>query len=821
MLISRQIPSMYDGVSQQPSNLRLASQCEVQINGWSTVVQGVGKRAGTQHVAEFAIAGATTAHIHLINRTTTERFLVVITQGGLAVTDLEGNAQTVNFPYGNAYLYFGGANPTTWAASTDYIIGDYVRPPTANGYIYQCAASNQAASLMGISGAAAPAFPTIAGDTVVDNQITWVAFEDFTSGVLNPQTDFGAVTVADYTFIVNKTVYAQMQATTVDQIAQPTGYVNPNRYNASPYLGQPNFNPTYRTQYSANPSGTLQGTVQSFDYLPWPGNTNNNKTPNVGDVYLVQGDSSSAFTAYYVIWQNGVWNETVKPGLQNSLDAQTMPWALIRESDGTFTFTPFAWAPRQVGDATTNPTPSFVGRQIADVFFYQNRLGFCSGENVVMSRSGDFGSFWRDTVVQLLADDVIDIGSSETEVTDMKFAVPFATGMMLFSDQTQFRLMTPIDGSLTPTTVALDVSTRFLASTTVRPIMLGTNVYFLSEDANYAHLREYYVMLNYLGQFAMDAPDVGAHVPTYIPAGCFLLTGSLMHNTVFAATSAEPSRLYVYQMYWVGPQQKGQSAFHYWDFGPNVSVLSATALEDFVYVLLNRNGSVFIEKIDIALGANVGLPDTNGNLYDILLDRRTQVNGIYESATNTTVFTLPYAADQSLVQLVAAGGSTPGALLNPSLITFPSNTQISCPGNVSGTYWMGESYTFTYQFSQQYMLNQQNTAVLGGHLTIRNFRVHYLNSAYFEVTTDPYGLGSATEQTLSYVPSLSSSYTGLTLGEAALEIGSPTFGEGTFEFGVYGDSKEATVTILNQTPYPSVFIEAEWEADYTNRARVM
>jgi hypothetical protein len=186
---------------------------------------------------------------------------------------------------------------------------------------------------------------------------------------------------------------------------------------------------------------------------------------------------------------------------------------------------------------------------------------------------------------------------------------------------------------------------------------------------------------------------------------------------------------------------------------------------------------------------------------------------------------MPYTFDQGSVQLVVTSGATPGALLDPSkyefnLVGLNGATQFAYPGNVAGTYLAGESYTFSYTFSQQFMLNQQNVAILGGRLTIRNFRVHYVDSAYFEVVVDPYGVG-VTSETLQYVPSQASAYSGLTIGESALQIGTPSFGEGTFEFGVQGQSSEATITIQNSSPYPCVFLEGEWEADWTNRSQVV
>lgn len=54
----------------------------------------------------------------------------------------------------------------TWAASTAYVYGQLVKPPTANGYLYMC-------DTAGTSGTAAPTFPTTPGQDVADNTANW------------------------------------------------------------------------------------------------------------------------------------------------------------------------------------------------------------------------------------------------------------------------------------------------------------------------------------------------------------------------------------------------------------------------------------------------------------------------------------------------------------------------------------------------------------------------------------------------------------------------------------------------------------------------
>ncbi|MDE7065977.1 MAG: hypothetical protein K2O70_11035, partial [Desulfovibrionaceae bacterium] len=142
-----------------------------------------------------------------------------------------------------------------------------------------------------------------------------------------------------------------------------------------------------------------KGTVQRFSDLP-------TVAPR-GFVTEVVGDSSSSFDNYYCVFEptdarddfgTGTWKETVKPGIPCALDASTMPHALVRQADGTFTFGPLEWDERTCGDDKSAPFPSFVNRAMGGLFFYRNRLAFLSGENVVMSAVGEFFNFFLTTV---------------------------------------------------------------------------------------------------------------------------------------------------------------------------------------------------------------------------------------------------------------------------------------------------------------------------------------------------------------------------------------------------------------------------------------
>ena len=65
----------------------------------------------------------------------------------------------------------------------------------------------------------------------------------------------------------------------------------------------------------------------------------------------------------------GVWEETIAPGLKFEIDETTMPHQLVRQANGIFKYEPVNWDDRVVGDDTTNPIPSFIGKKLPTYSF--------------------------------------------------------------------------------------------------------------------------------------------------------------------------------------------------------------------------------------------------------------------------------------------------------------------------------------------------------------------------------------------------------------------------------------------------------------------
>lgn len=822
MLVTKAIPNLYNGVSQQAPSVRLISQAERQTNGFSSIVEGLKKRPPTTHLAKLLSSTLGQAKVHIIDRDEYEQYIAVITNGAISIWDTRGNARSVSMPDGAQYL--ATSNPTldiecvtvadhtfivnkrvvvTMNGNTDVIGASveyrnliFTSPSTEHNYEYRLTVNGkQYIGRLKNTKWVSQAGTTIADATVIKKG--WL----FSNSMSEMVTELAAKIALDL-----PTFSVQASGRNILRIAAKTAGVTPPAVTVAVQLmnigGEP-LVPQYSGDYSAyvsnslftgSASGTLKGAVQLFSALPATGNT-------VDDVWVIQGDYSNRFTAYYVKWNGNSWVETTEPGINNKLDAATMPHVLVRNADGTFTFKKATWNDRSVGSLVTAPNPSFVGQKIASVVFYRNRLAFLSQENVIFSRAGDFFNFYRGSATAVLDDDPIDVSVSHTKVSVLNHAIPFNRNLLLFSSQTQFILTS--DSNLTPKDVAIHQTTEFENTSRVKPVASGANCYFVMENAGWAAVREYFVQDM---QATNDADDVTAHVPVYIPAGVTHLEASTNEDILFALTEARPNSVFVYKYYWKG-DEKLQSSWSEWTFGGKV--LSISMVGTAVYLTIQYSDGVYLEKIELQEGAtDVGLP------VAIHLDRKVELRGVYDVPTDTTTWTLPYSA--ATVQLVLDGayGVNQGQIL---AITRPSNTTVTAKGrwdtitaDDKGYAIIGVPYEFRYRFSPQYPKDRQGSPLARTKLKVRNWSVFYDKSAYFRAEVSSIG-----RDTSVYT------FSGKRLGEAGMVLGQIATSSGKFSFPVMTDASSMTIDIVNDSYLPCFLQSAEYEGFVVSRARSM
>ena len=494
-----------------------------------------------------------------------------------------------------------------------------------------------------------------------------------------PRTGFDAVTIADFTFIVNKNITCAMEAT------------------LSP--------------------ATLTGTVQKFSDLP---------AVTTGHVYKIEGDDVQRFDDYHVIGDaSGVWVETIAPSQLTSLDASTMPHTLVRTGVGEFTFRQETWADRLVGGETAAPIPSFVGLKLRGIFFHRNRLGLLADEGTIMTRNGNFFNFWRKTVTAILDDDPIDVQVSHTKVSILNHAVPFDKSLLLFSDQTQFQLTAK--DTLTPKTGNADVVTEFESSLLAKPVALGNSVYFTSNKNTSSSVREYFVDDDTVSN---DASDVTAHAPSYVPANVFKIVASSTEDVVMCLSLDDRNAIYVYKVYW-NAEEKAQSAWSRFVFDEGDTVLSLDFINSTVYAVISRADGIYLEKSELQeFGADSGFD------FLIHLDRKVSLTGVYTALTDETVWTLPYSDAGTFC--VIQGSTWPTDAGAKLTTRRDSDTTITAAGDWSAyPCIVGREYRFLYRFSEQWPRDNKSIAIQSGKTVLKSMEINYDLTGYFQVEVTP------------------------------------------------------------------------------------
>lgn len=790
MLISSPIPNLVNGVSQQPDALRLASQCEEQTNFSSSVIEGLKRRSGYEHVARLsAFAGFSdwdNLFIHTINRDSVERYLMVILSDDLKVFDLvDGTERTVNFPQGKSYLL--GAQPSDIRAVTvaDYtfilnrgvdteMFGTATTPERNPQALVHVAGGNYSKTFeVTVDGNVVATYQTPDGSDaahVANVSTSYIADQLYAS----LSTSIGAT--ADY------------QVTQLDNVIHIENVAG-NDFSITTSDG---FNNAYLK--------LVTDTVQRFSDLP-------GHAP-AGFRCEVVGEASSSFDNYYVEWvadagseTSGVWKETVKWGIEYQFTPSRLPHTLTREADGTFTFGRPDWADREVGDEDSAPEPSFIGGPINDIFFFKNRLGFAAGENVIMSRSGGFFNFWPETVTTVLDTDPIDVAVSHEKVSIVNHAVPFNSDLVLFSSQTQFILSG--GDILTPSTVSVTATTEFEGSETVRPVAAGSNIYFPVRRGRYSGLREFFVVSDTRQN---NATDVTSHVPKYVPSDISLLSSSTNEDMIIALAPSDPSAVYVYK-YFYGSEGKLQSSWSRWDF-PGDEIIHAAFLESDLYLAIKRPDGLFLGRLDLAAGTT---EENSDYLYHV--DRKVFEDQLQVTvAKGNTTFTLPYEEEGDLWVFIRDGDPVwpEGRILD---FTRPTPDTVVLVGDYSGSkICIGRKFESSYEFST-FLLKEDvagggQASISAGRLQIQQLSLDYADTAYFEVHVTP-------ENRETYVYKFS----GRDTGSPSALLGALQIQDGRFKLPVMSQNRGVKIVIKTNHFMPCSFMGAEWEGRYTTRAR--
>lgn len=522
-----------------------------------------------------------------------------------------------------------------------------------------------------------------------------------------------------------------------------------------------------------------------------------------GFIVKITGEKGSNTDDYYVRYdaEAQVWRECVRPLLKNHIDNKTMPHVLVREADGTFNFRVAEWDSRESGDEDSNPLPSFIDNTINDVFYHRNRLGFLSGENVILTRSADFFNFWMASAMEVQDTDPIDLAVSDNKIATLYHAVPFDAELILFSKDAQFALrsdsvLTPKDAYLTPPVI------HFGCSLKATPVNAGRNIYFLAERSEYSTVREFFVAAD--NTDSKDAQDITSHVPSYLPNGTYKIVPSSVENILMFLTEGDEDCMYVYKYLFIDSVRQ-QASWSRWSLGG--TIYGASFIEDSLYIVVERNDYLCLERVSFTFNTE----DLPSEPYRVLLDCKQEVTvpqGCFNELQGETLINIKsfyneiYEPDRKYGIVTADG----------TFKEVDADGTVTLNGNYEGKHIIcGLIYKFRIALSTIYVKSESERgtqALLEGRLQLRQLWINYADSGYFVVKVDVFD-----KDTYEYIN------TGRTLGTTDSTLGKLMFSTGKFTVPIQSLNTNCKISVESDAPAPVALIGAGWIGNYVRRTK--
>jgi hypothetical protein len=832
-LFSYGIPNLIQGISQQPDAQRDPSQGEVQINAISSVSEGLRKREPSQSLAKISTTDLGDIYIHPILRDSDEKYLAVVSKTAIRVFDLAGVEYTVSAAAG-AYTYLSSVvsakSDIRAATIADYTFISNVRAlPEMDSALLAPQTARPAAheALVWIKAAnyGQKYKVTLNGTTV---EVTTATAAVIVAGSVVTEVKISSAEIAENI----KTGLASVSGVTITR----TGSVL-HLTSASPMT-------VAASDARANADITaITSSVQAFTELP--------TIAPQGYQIEITGDPGNKWDGYFVEFKvragagafgEGAWVETVAPGAEYRVKASTMPHVLVRLPSGSFHFGPLngstvggitlrKWGDRRCGDYATAPDPSFIGKPIQDIFVFRNRLGLLADESVILSRPGELFEFFPETVTTTLDSDPIDITASGTRVSVLRYAVPYQDQLILFSDQTQFRLSSG-DYALTTSTATVTLLTQYEIDTRCRPVQVGGTIVFAQSNGDWTKFREF-TLRGSGTSIAADAQDLTRQVSAYIPGGVFVITSDDVSGSWFALSdkAGYADRIYLHK-YFFRNQGNGveriQNSWSHWQLGGADKVLQILAVEEVLYSVALYGTEVWLERIPIADQTAESITKPGQLLVDRWVSTTTDTPtairvaaGAYNATTRKTTWTLPYTIRHKTQAWSSYASANGGQLLGEAT----SGNTITANGDWSaGAVFFGEAYDFVYRFTRfKYYrdIGGGRTAANVARTQVRKALLRYHETNYFEAHVLAERRPTAIYKFNGTILASRNSQLGASAWNYQANEEEKRYQEGVFTVPIMSKGENCVVEIHNDTAQPCKFSTCEWIGLITAKARSM
>ena len=846
------IPNFLGGVSTQNDTQKLPNQLTECVNGFPDPTFGLLKRPSMKHTKVLYKANGTTAFTKTeladaawftINRSTAGSYIGCIKGTNIYVWRESDCAFCTVTNTGTSYLTGTGQTDYHFRSiqDTTIITNKTVHTNMLSVNSTHVANSVGTLKLTGVNNA--PYIVTLQGDEVKVTPQTTETFDDM---LIYDSTD-----VNTNHHLIDK-LRAHILAKHTANDSDYTGRWYLEGYSNSIVIRRTNESNAVKTDYST-PGGTpvaftlkakggitndqleaFQDEVTNVSKLPLESYTGH--VVKIVNTDAAEDDYYVKFKAYLDPGGAGYWQETLAHDVSTGLNAATMPHALINTGATTFTFGPITWSSRLAGDDVTSPPPSFIkvntsvsphtysGKKITSTFFYNNRFGLLSEDNVTLGVANDTYNLFAKSALTQVNSDPIDLNVSSVTPVILSDVLPSSQGLLLFSARQQFQLYSAESSVLTPGTATIRSMSNYEMDTRIAPAADGTASMFVSK------------VLGYSKMFAMElrdreqppiVVDFSKTVVDWIPNTVDTLAVSPTNSTIILADRGT-SNCYVYKYYNNGQENLFQ-AWTKWEMPGTIQ--SAQIIDDSVVLVMQHEDQYTLGKIILDKLPTGDVITTNTSYDgDPLLDMATRpvkphtsVDAVvYDSTNDLTKIYVPYTpiADKEAAMLLAVPTADVGtdavidsdqgywAVATERTETGTGYRYFEVKGDFSGYadgIIVGYNYKLEATFPKFYFSNNRQEADYTALLTVSRVKLSAGKggAVTFKVKAD----GSSEWRNIQHTVE-AGRYTGDT---------NPVTDEEVFAVPIHQRNTNFELKVTSNYPYPVSLVSMMWEGNYSPR----
>jgi len=547
-------------------------------------------------------------------------------------------------------------------------------------------------------------------------------------------------------------------------------------------------------------------------------------TSSADDDYYLQYEAFNDSASGKVKRGPGFWKEAVARDTSPGLDASTMPYQLENTGATTFTFKQIPWSARQAGDDNSNPTPSFIGYTITGTFFYNNRFGVLSEDNIFFGAANDSFNFFVRSALAQVDSDPVDLNVASVRPVVLTDVLPSPQGLLLFSARQQFQVLSTSATTLTPTTTVIRAISNYEMDTTIPPVDVGTTTGFINTVPGYAKL--FTMQLREIEQSPLVV-DISKTVLEWIPDTINSLAVS-PQNSVLMMADRDESYIYLYRFYNNGEKDLFQ-AWVKWELPTTLQAVDI--IDDDVIIVSQHEDQYTLGKIvldQIPTGDVVATAtSTTGNPCLDMATRPVKPHAsvdavVYDSTNDLTKIYVPYTPidDKQAIMLLSVPTADVGtdSVIDADAGYYATAEERTESGTgyryfeVKGKFTdyadgivVGYGYDFEVTLPKFYFRPQPNETDFTAALTISRvkFSVGRTGAIRFKVKADGSNEWKNVEHT--------------TDGDYYNADSNPVKAERQFIVPIHQRNTNFELKVTSDFPYPVSLVSMMWEGIYSPR----